>query len=245
VTRVEAQALTPQYAAPEQLRGQPVTTTTDVYSLGVVLHELLSGRPPYRLEALSPAEVERLVVEWDPLPCSSAVSRPGASASGLVQLARDLRGDLDDIVAVALRKEPEHRYPSVSALADDLRRYLAGRPVAAGGDRWSYRASKFVRRHRVAVAASAVLSLTLAAGVVATLWQAREAQRQARRAEEVKRFTFSLFELSDPDAAKGMEVTARELLERGARRVDAELAGQPDLQSEMLKGSIVRKVIKN
>jgi serine/threonine-protein kinase len=229
VTQVEARALTPQYAAPEQLRGLPVSTSTDVYSLGVVLHELLCGRPPYRVDGLSPAEVERLVVEKEPPPCSSAVAGPGTAA-----LARELRGDLDTIVAVALRKEPERRYASVGALADDVRRHLAGRPVAARGDRWTYRASKFVRRHRVGVAASAVMGLTLVGGVVATVWQAREALRQARRAEEVKRFTFSLFELSDPDAAKGKEVTARELLERGARRVEAELAGQPELQSEML-----------
>lgn len=229
VTQVEARALTPQYAAPEQLRGLPVSTSTDVYSLGVVLHELLCGRPPYRVDGLSPAEVERLVVEKEPPPCSSAVAGPGTAA-----LARELRGDLDTIVAVALRKEPERRYASVGALADDVRRHLAGRPVAARGDRWTYRASRFVRRHRVGVAASAVMGLTLVGGVVATVWQAREALRQARRAEEVKRFTFSLFELSDPDAAKGKEVTARELLERGARRVEAELAGQPELQSEML-----------
>jgi tetratricopeptide (TPR) repeat protein/predicted Ser/Thr protein kinase len=225
VTRGEARALTPQYAAPEQLRGQPVTTATDVYSLGVVLYELLSGRPPYRLEGLTPAEVERTVAERDAPPCSSA-------AGGT--RARELRGDLDTIVAVALRKEPGRRYPSVRALADDLGRYRDGRPVAARGDRWTYRASKFVGRHRVGVAASALVSLTLVAGVLTTLWQAREALRQARRAEEVKRFTFSLFELSDPDAAKGKEVTARELLERGAQRVETELAGQPDLQSEML-----------
>jgi eukaryotic-like serine/threonine-protein kinase len=224
VTRGDARPLTPQYAAPEQLRGQPITTATDVYSLGVVLYELLSGRPPHRLDGLSPAEVERTVMEREAPPCSSVAG--GA-------LARELRGDLDTIVAVALRKEPGRRYASVGALADDVRRYLSGRPVSARGDRWTYQASKFVRRHRVGVAAAALVSLSLVSGVLATLWQAREALRQARRAEEVKRFTLSLFELSDPDAAKGREVTARQLLERGAQRVETELAGQPDLQAEM------------
>jgi eukaryotic-like serine/threonine-protein kinase len=249
LTRHDGRALTPQYAAPEQLRGQPVTTATDVYSLGVILYELLSGRRPYRLHGLSPGEVERVVVQEDPPPPSSAVRQADANPAvsepaaaeiaerrgvGVERLVSELKGDLDNVVALALRKEPARRYPSASALADDLRRYLGGRPVTARADRWSYRASKFVGRHRVGVAAAAVVALSLAAGVAIALWQAREALRQASRAEEVKRFTFSLFELSDPDAAKGKEITARQLLDRGAVRVESELAGEPDLQAEML-----------
>jgi eukaryotic-like serine/threonine-protein kinase len=245
VTRREGRALTPQYAAPEQLRGEPVTTATDVYSLGVVLYELLCGRQPYRLHGLSPGQVERVVAEQEPAAPSAAVRRaePGeppaeeiaaARSLGVDRMVGELRGDLDNVVALALRKEPVRRYASVSALADDLRRYLDGRPVTARSDRWTYRASKFVRRHRVGVTAAALIALSLAGGVVAALWQARQARRQASRAEEVKRFTFSLFELSDPDAAKGQEITARQLLERGAARVEAELAGEPELQAEML-----------
>jgi serine/threonine protein kinase/Flp pilus assembly protein TadD len=244
LTRREARALTPQYAAPEQLVGEPVTTATDVYSLGVVLYELLSGHPPYRLHGLSPAEMERVVVEHDPESLSSAVRRvegePGpqtiaeARGVGVERLARVLHGDLDTIVRMALRKEPQRRYPSARALADDLQRFLDGLPVSARADTFAYRASKFARRHRLAVASAALVTLSVVAGIVGTLWQAREAVRQAKKAAEVQRFAFSLFEVSDPDVAKGKEITARQLLDRAAQRIQSELAGQPDVEAEML-----------
>jgi serine/threonine-protein kinase len=199
-TRPEARALTPRYAAPEQVRGAPVTTAADVYALGVLLYELLTGRHP----------------QDEPQALSQAA------------------GDLAHISAMARREEPDRRYPSVSALADDVRRHLDGRPVSAKADTFGYRASKFVRRHRVAVASAVVVAASLFAGAVGTVWQARRAVLQARKAEEVKRFTIGLFEISDPDAAPGREVTARDLLARGLQRVDSELATQPDVQAEML-----------
>jgi serine/threonine-protein kinase len=215
VTRGEVRAMTPRYAAPEQMLGQPVTTATDVYSLGVVLYELLSGRYPYRVAGPAPADVERAVLQAEPEPLFGM-------------------GDLDNVLRMALRKEPERRYGSVRAFAEDLRRHLEGLPVSARADTLGYRAGKFVRRHRLGVAAAAVVLVSLAAGVAATLWQAREALRQARRAEEMTRFTLSLFEVSDPDASKGKEITARQLLEQGTRRIEKELGGQPELEAQML-----------
>jgi serine/threonine-protein kinase len=229
VTRGELRAMTPRYAAPEQIRGQAVTTATDVYSLGVVLYEVVGGGYPYGPAGPGPGDLQRAVLEQDPRPL-------------------DGLGDLDAVVRMALRKEPERRYGSVRALAEDVRRYLAGLPVAARPDTLGYRAARFVRRHRLAVAAAALVVVSLVAGLAATLWQAREAvrqarearrqaleaQRQARRAEAVTRFTISLFKVADPDASNGREITARELVERGAQRVQSDLGEQPELQAQML-----------
>ena len=244
VTRGELRALTPQYAAPEQMLGQPVTTATDVYSLGVVLYELLSGRHPYRLLGLGRADADRVVLEVEPEPLATVPQRTvgsdaevaadelaGRRGLGMAPLTRRLRGDLETVVHKALRKEPDRRYGSVRAFADDLRRHLEGLPVSARPDTLAYRAGKFVKRHRVAVA---VVLVTFGGGLAATLWQAREAIGEARKAAEMTRFTLSLFEVSDPDASKGKEITARQLLDNGVRRVESELRGQPELESQML-----------
>ena len=250
VTELAERPLTPRYAAPELIVGEPVTTATDVYSLGVVLYELLSGRHPYR-ESWSAKEIRRwALLNQDAEPLSSALQRAepreppddqpsaeeiaAARGTSVAALVRLLRGDLDKVVAMAIRREPGRRYSSVGALAADLQSFLEGRPVSARGEGLVYRAVKFVARHRLAVGAVAVLATSIAAGVVGTVWQARKAVEQARKAEEVKRFVLGLFELSDPDTAKGKELTARQLLERGAQRIESELADQPDVQSEML-----------
>jgi serine/threonine-protein kinase len=241
----DARPMTPQYAAPEQLRGEAVTTATDVYSLGVVLYHLLCGRQPYRIQRLTPAEVERVVTGQDPPPPSAAARAAtedgpspeeiaAARSTGVDRLARDLRGDLDTVVAKALRKEPQRRYASVRDLAEDLRRHLAGLPVTARPDTWRYRAGKFVSRHRAGVTAAALIALSLVAGLVGTLWEARAAVRQARKAEQVQQFVFGVFGQSDPNAAKGKDMTARQLLDEGARRIRTELATQPEMEAEML-----------
>jgi serine/threonine-protein kinase len=235
-TRTVQRAMTPEYAAPEQLRGDPVTTSTDVYALGVVLHELLTGQRPYRLERATATEMERAILEQEPTrPSQRAAGTAGLPGVGHRELGRRLRGDLDRIVLKALQKEPERRYTSAEALATDIRRHLEGLPVSARGDALTYRARKFLRRHRVAAAAAAVVVLSLVGGLVAATSQARRAAREARKAEAVKDFLKSLFAASDPSEAKGEERTARQLLDDGARRIETELTDQPEVQSEVAR----------
>jgi non-specific serine/threonine protein kinase/serine/threonine-protein kinase len=167
--------LTPEYASPEQVEGRHATTVSDVYSLGVVLYELLTGRLPYRFRSRTPLDVVEAVRTTDP-------DRPSA-AGGSDKLRRRLRGDLDTILLTALRKEPDRRYSSVEQLAADLRRHLEGLPVRARPDTFGYRAGKFVRRNRVPVAAGVAVALALVGGTVATAYQAREARAAQARAE--------------------------------------------------------------
>jgi serine/threonine-protein kinase len=220
-TRTLVRAMTLEYAAPEQIRGDLVTTATDVYALGVLLYELLTGARPYRVRSGSSSELEWAVLDQEP-------QRPSA-------LVPRLRGDLDWIVLKALDKEPERRYPSAEALASDLRRHLQGLPVTARADTLGYRARKFVRRHRLAAGAAALVLLSLVGGLVGTTWQARRARREARKAEAVKDFMKSLFAASDPAQAQGRVRTARDLLDDGARRIETELEEQPEVQSEVAR----------
>jgi len=211
-TTPEGTALTPEYAAPEQIRGEPPTTATDVYGLGVVLHELLTAHRPSEVRAILPSQAPEL-------------AEPAR---------RRLRGDLDAVVLKALRPEPEQRYPSAEALATDLRRHLDALPIAARANTLGYRSGKFLLRHRLAASAAGLLLLSLLAGLGGTLWQARAARREAARTDQVRAFLVSLFEVSDPAQSHGETITARELLDRGALRVEAELQGQPEAQATLL-----------
>ena len=244
LTRAGLYVLTPEYAAPEQVRGETITTATDVYMLGAVLYELLSGQRAHRFAQHTPADLAHVICDQDPVPPSTAATAVrgtraatgGGSAAETEPrgLRRVLRGDLDNIVMKALRKEPDRRYASVDALIDDLDRYQHGLPVRARRASVAYRASKFVRRNRLAVAAAAVLLVSLVGGMTATSRQARLAALESAKAEQVKNFVLDLFALSDPDLSNGAEITARQLLARGGERVDEELADQPELQAEML-----------
>ena len=229
VTRAEERLMTPEYAAPEQIRGEQITTVTDVYALGAILYLLLTGRPAHQLAGRTPTERERIVCEVEPEPPSTLVRGTARD-----RLRRRLAGDLDTIVLKALRKEPARRYPSVEALLEDVERHLTGLPVRARPDSVVYRTRKFLGRHRFAVAGAAVVFLSLAAGLAGTLWQARATSREAAKARAVKDFLVGLFQVSKPEESRGREITARELLQRGARQVDSGLARQPELQSEML-----------
>ena len=170
------QRFTPSYASPEQIRGDPVTTASDVYSLGALLYELLVGTPPHRFSSAhpSPTELYSVIVEQEPLRASVAVSPDRKSK---IENRKFLEGDLDNILAKALQKDPKHRYSSVTAFADDLRRYLDGRPVRARPATLGYRALKFISRNRLGVAAATLLFLSLLGGIVTTTWQARKAKR--------------------------------------------------------------------
>jgi eukaryotic-like serine/threonine-protein kinase len=209
-------ALTPDYAAPEQVRGEAITTATDVYTLGVLLYLLLSGRHPTAGGSHTPAETIRGVLEVEP--------------------ARLGLGDLDTVLAKALRKAPGERYPTVAAFADDLRRYLRQEPVSARPDSLAYRARKFVARHRGGVAAAALAVALLAGGALRERTLRAHAEAEARRAGAVEQYLVSVFDVADPFAppnVRGGDVTARALLDRGAVRVDSVLADQPDVQAEL------------
>jgi serine/threonine-protein kinase len=225
--------MTPAYASPEQICGERITAPTDVYALGVVLFELLTARLPYQVDGLTPAQMGRVICEQPP-------PRPSAMAADETH-RRLLEGDLDTIILKALSKEPSRRYDSAARLAADLQRYLDGRPVLARPDSVRYRLGKFVRRHRVAVAAGTLLFLSLVGGLAAVSWQAAVAGRQRDRAEEARRqseevgaFVISLFEAADPTQSGSDTVAARALLTRGIARVE-ELGSEPAIQARMLE----------
>ena len=243
-TRTGWLPMTPEYASPEQVRGDTITTASDVYQLGLVLYELLTGRRPYTVEGRRPSEVERIVCEQEPLRPSTAVTEAAADGEGQEPraAARKLRGDLDTIVLKALRKEPERRYESVQQLADDLRRYLQGRPVSAHPDSWAYRGRKFVRRHRWGVAVTALVGVLLTASVVALSVQntrlAEERDRAALEATKkahVQDFMIQLFSQTDASTAPAEVAAIRDVLERGTARVERDLADHPAIRADMLQ----------
>lgn len=229
-TRAGRHPMTPAYASPEQVRGKLVTTASDVYSLGVVLYELLTGKSPYQLSDESDVTLQVAIRDQDPVKPSSAVRSVETTGT----LTRELRGDLDTIVLKALRKEPEHRYASVGALAEDIGRYLAHLPVHARRAGMSYRLRKFVRRNRLAVAAGAVVAVVLFGFLVALIRQTRVANRQRDRAELTLSAFADAFSASDPELAQGREITAREMLDQGADRVRQSLAAEPDSLATLL-----------
>ena len=248
VTREGNEALTPGFASPEQVRGEPITTATDVYSLGVLLYILLSGRSPYFVPSTNMAAVIRAICETEPSRPSTVVQQDkdadntaldivAARSTSVSKLRKLLAGDLDNIVMVALQKKPERRYSSAKALRDDLGHYLALEPVAAQPDSILYKTGKFVRRHRAAVIAALVF-LAIIVGLpsfysVKVAEQRDRAQLEAEKAARVSEFMLSLFENSNPAQAQGTSVTARSLLDQGALRIESELAEQPAIRAAM------------
>ncbi len=255
VTRLQERMLTPENAAPEQVLGRPITTATDIYGLGVLLYQLVTGRSPYRLLSYSQLQLERAICMDDPVRPSQMVisklsgekdadrsrisDRRGLSPQ---RLRTRLSGDLDAIIAMAMRKEPERRYPSVEALADDLSRHLRGEPVRARQGDWRYHTVKFMRRHVVSVVgiAAVFVGLALFAGVM--LWEnrrielARDATAQERdRAQQVSAFLVDVFSQADPFNAQGREPTAKDLLDRGAERISGNSSLQPEVRAQLLE----------
>jgi len=231
VTRTTGRLMTPEYASPEQVRGEPVSTATDVYALGVLIYELLVGRGPFKMDSASPLEVARAICEQEPVrPSTAARHNPAVAALE----ARSLRGELDKIVIKAMRKEPVRRYASVSAFSDDLRRYLEGYPVAAAGGAWRYRAGKFIKRHKAGVGFAAagvvaVLAFGIAMGILA-----HRAALERETAEREAQFLSSIYAAATPEEARGRPVDTVALLDRGVKRVNMELADNPEVQATML-----------
>ena len=256
MTHADLRMLTPDHASPEQVRGQPITTSSDVYVLGVLLYKLLSGVGPFVISSTRLIDLERVICEKDPPLASHAVSTDPAIASRTLlartttagRLRRALKGDLDNIVCKAMHKEPERRYGSSQQMASDIQRHLDGKPVIARRDTISYRSTKFVQRHWLPVMAAAGMIILILA-FAATMYvesqriaaerdqaaQARErAEMERGRAEEVSTFLVNLFKLSDPEENRGNQVTARELLDSGAQRLQAALQDQPAVKAALL-----------
>ncbi len=254
-TRLEERLLTPDYASPEQARGETVTTASDVYSLGVLLYELLTGHLPYRLSGLSLHEVSRVIGEVDPRKPSTVIGEveERTQADGTTtkvtpelvsrtregrpdKLQRRLAGDLDAIVMKAMRKEPQRRYGSAEQLSDDIRRHLDGLPVSARKGTFSYNAGKFVRRHRigVAMAAAAIVSLIAFSAVLAVqsarLARARDrAQREAAKAQAVSTFLQETLASANPYEGQGRKVTVVEVLKAASDKLGRSFADQPEI----------------
>jgi eukaryotic-like serine/threonine-protein kinase len=244
-TRTVLRRLTPEYASPEQVRGEALTTASDVYSLGVLLYRLLCGQSPYRVRRLSADALERAICEDQPERPSAAALRSEAALPGegtAQRLRRRLEGDLDNIVLMALRKEPQRRYASAEQFSQDISRHLSKLPVIARADTAAYRASRFLLRHRTAVATTGAIILLLVAGVVGTSWQARAARAERARAQQqfndVRQLATSfLFEFNSSIQNLPGATPARKLLVQRALEYLSKLAqqsqGDPSLQREL------------
>ena len=229
--------MTPDYASPEQARGDPITTASDVYSLGVIFYELLTGHSPYRLKNRNPGEIARAITDQAPERPSTAHPLDSRFTS---YNSRSLRGDLDNIALMALRKEPARRYASVAQFSEDIRRHLDGLPVIARNDTFTYRASKLIARNKVSAAAATLLFFAIITGLAASMWQARVAARerdQARlktaQAEELNSFLQSILSAASPEE-KGKDATVIDVLNGATKRIEAEFATQPELRARAL-----------
>jgi serine/threonine-protein kinase len=223
--------MTPEYASPEQILGRPVTTASDVFALGILLYELLAGCNPFRFRAASPVELIRDICERDPPPLSVA-AEPNPD-----QAAPDNRRwtpELDSILRKAMRKNPAERYQSAGQLSADIAAYEEGRPVSAYARNWRYLANKFVRRHRAALALAVVAAIGLIAVTIGMAALARRATVERLKAAREAQFLVDMFKAATPEVARGEAVTARDLLDRGVKRIDTDLASVPAVQASML-----------
>jgi len=251
LTQTGERVMTLLYASPEQVRGEPVSTASDVYALGVLLYGLLAGRHPYRLPTRQPHEVARAILEQEPERPSAAVHRaggasesgpPGATPEGLAaargstaaKLGRRLHGDLDAIVLKAMEKDPKRRYGSAEQIEADVRRHLAGLPVAARPGNRLYQARKFLRRHRVGASVTAGVTVLVLGFTLITAVESVRVAAERDRAEAVLRHLTNVFRTSVPSPGEGRGVTAREVLDSSAAQVERDLSGQPGTRARLL-----------
>jgi serine/threonine-protein kinase len=240
LTRFEVRLMTPEFASPEQVQGEPITTASDIYSLGVLLYGLLTGHRPYQFKSPQLAEIVRVICEEEPRAPSLAVGlveevRDASGRTTLVtpasvsrtregsedRLRRRLKGDLDTIVLTAMRKEPQRRYASAEQLSEDIRRYLEGLPIKARRSTWTYKSTKFVRRHGMGIAAMAIVMVFLLAFALVAAQERRQAQREAAKARAVVEFLTSTLAAIDPRIALGTEPTVRSMLDEAQKRLDS------------------------
>ncbi len=235
-TATTFRALTPAYASPEQLSGEPITTASDIYSLGVVLYELLTGSRPFNSESVPFEKMIQIVSTLEPEKPSMKVlqtSKVGGDNRLAAKRRQSLKGDIDNIVLMAMRKEPERRYRSVEQLAEDIDRHLSGLPIAASEDTFGYRTSKFVKRHWIGVTSVAVIGLILIAGIIATTVQTRGAQRAQARSETIGGFLQSILSSAAPEA-KGADVKVKDILDDASERAKSEFENDPEVLARVL-----------
>ena len=226
ITRLGGRALTPDYASPEQIRGEAIGTASDVYGLGVLAFELLAGSRPYRLKDVAADGLAEAIARVD-VPLASRVATDPARA-------RQLAGDLDAILNKALKKEPADRYASVAAFADDIGRHLHHEPVVARPDAFGYRTRKYVARHAVQVVAGALIGTAVLAGSGIALWQARAARLEAVHAEQVKAFALGILAGANEDSGANAQTTAADVLKEASARIQHELPDRPDTAVELM-----------
>jgi serine/threonine-protein kinase len=224
LTQFAGGALTPDYASPEQILGEPLTVASDVYSLGVVLYEMLTGARPYKLKRDSRGALEDAIVQAEPARASEAAP---------VEMRKAFRGDLDTILTKALKKNPAERYATVNAFVDDIARFLENRPVLAQPDTTAYRVRKFVLRHKLGVAAASLVLLAVVMGAGIATWQARRANVESVRAQTVRAVLTGMLESADPYSNEGASLSAAELLKRAVQAVEANPSGDPAVRAEI------------
>lgn len=240
LTRFGGRALTPDYASPEQIAGSSITTASDVYSLGVILYELLTGERPYKLKRDTRNSLEDAILGSDPVRPSQAVdneAKARARSMTPAKLSRALKGDLDSIVLKALSKGSQNRYLAADAFAQDIENYLDGKPVLAQPESSWYRAGKLIKRNKLAVGSATAVIAALGIGLGIALWQAHIAQVQTRTAETVRTFLLDIFRANSSEQAdpvKGRQTTARELLDIGAKKIDSALNEAPEAKLSVL-----------
>ncbi|MCH9651511.1 MAG: serine/threonine-protein kinase [Deltaproteobacteria bacterium] len=236
--------MTPRYAAPEQISGKAITVATDIYNLGVIFYELLSGESPYgEVDDAMAMQLAQAILDTEPIRLSVAARRAAARGTNSFSIpARHLEGDLDAIIGTALRKEPERRYSSAEQLASDIRRLMAGQPVSAFPDSWSYRTGKWLRRNAVSAALITLVFLALAVGLVARTLEAQRAERQTERANteaatanQVASFLETLFASAAPKDVERRDMTVRQVLDLSVERIETELSEQPEVQARLLR----------